>query len=416
MRPLLFPDHPTYWFETVRSMSHIAYGGADFAEVLDTAGKITGGDPDSWHDAWRETADRIAGDARAAERGGHRVSARDAWLRAWNYYRNAEFFLHGDPGDPRILDNYDRSVAAFRRHADLAGPGAPRPVRVPFEDAELPGYLYPSPLPGRRPLLLMHSGYDGSAEELHVQGAVAAQERGYHVLTFDGPGQPGTRHHQGLHFRPDWETVVGAVLDWAAVHVPDADPDRIGLLGVSLGGELCVRAAAFERRLAAVIAVDGLYDFGATLTAHFPVSDPEALAALLRDPGPAAEIDEALERAADASDTARWGLGHGQYVMGGGSPRGFLLRALDYHLRDGVAESVTCPVLICEAEDDLFFPGQPDAVFDHLTAEDRTLMRFTAAEGAGAHCHAGAQRYALARIIGWLDDRLAPARETAAAA
>lgn len=32
----------------------------------------------------------------------------------------------------------------------------------------------------------MHHGFDGPAEELHFQGA--AVERGYTVLTFDGPG------------------------------------------------------------------------------------------------------------------------------------------------------------------------------------------------------------------------------------
>ncbi len=36
-------------------------------------------------------------------------------------------------------------------------------------------------------------------------------------------------------------------------------------------------------------------------------------------------------------------------------------------------------------------------------------MVFTAEEGAGAHCHPGAMRLALARILDWLDDTLAPA-------
>lgn len=429
MKQLMFPDHPTYWFETVRSMSHIAYGGADFGEVLATAEQITPGDPDSWHDAWRATADRLFDDAERALAGGHRISARDSYLRAWNYYRNAEFFLHGDPHDPRILDNYDRATGAFGQYAALAGPHVLRPVRIPFEQAELPGYFYPSPLPGRRPLLLMHSGFDGSAEELHVQGALAAQERGYHVLTFDGPGQPGTRHHHGLLFRPDWETVVGAAID-RALTVADVDPQRIALLGVSLGGQLCLRAAAFEPRLAAVIAVDGIYDFGAAITSPFGESESESesegdsgeveadadtVGARLRaDSAP--DIDAALEQAAEASDTVRWALAHGQYVMGGDTPRGFLARTLDYHLRDGIAESITCPVLVCEAENDLFFAGQPEQVYAHLTAEDKTLMTFTEAEGADAHCHAGAQRYAVARIHGWLDERLHPEREGAPAA
>ncbi|MFC7643421.1 hypothetical protein ACFQX6_23300 [Streptosporangium lutulentum] len=60
---------------------------------------------------------------------------------------------------------------------------------------------------------MMHNGFDGSAEEMHFVGAAALVERGYHVLTFDGPGQPGPMHREGLVFRPDWENVVGPVLD-----------------------------------------------------------------------------------------------------------------------------------------------------------------------------------------------------------
>jgi alpha-beta hydrolase superfamily lysophospholipase len=406
MQQLLFPEYPSYWYETVRSMSHIAYGAADFGEVLATAARISGGDPDSWHDQWRATADRIAGDARESAAGGHAVSARDGFLRAWNCYRNAEFFLHENPGDPRITDNYDRSVEMFTRYTEFAGPLAPRSVRIPFERAELPGWFYRSALPGRRPLLLMHSGYDGSAEELHVTGAAAAQERGYHVLAFDGPGQPGTRNHQGVLFRPDWETVVSAVID----QVPDLtgiDPAGIALLGTSLGGLLCLRAAAFEPRLDAVIAVDGVYDFGqAFASVIFPGQERAAVAARL-GAADAPDVDAALDQAMRASDVAHWALTHGQYVMGGGTPRAFAARALDYHLRDGVAEKITCPALICEAESDLFFAGQPEEVLSHLTTADKTLLRFTAAEGADAHCHMGAQRHALVRIFDWLDERMA---------
>ncbi|MEV4236907.1 MULTISPECIES: alpha/beta fold hydrolase [unclassified Nocardia] len=103
----------------------------------------------------------------------------------------------------------------------------------------------------------MHNGFDGTVEEMHFFGAVAAVERGYHVLSFDGPGQPGTRHHQGLAFRPDWENVVGPVLDYVAAR-PEVDADRIALFGVSMGGVLAPRAAAFDQRVAALIAVDGI--------------------------------------------------------------------------------------------------------------------------------------------------------------
>ncbi|MFI1767705.1 hypothetical protein ACH41H_37460 [Streptomyces sp. NPDC020800] len=41
-------------------MSHIAYGGADFGEVLSMSGRIVEGDYDDWHQEWLATADRVA--------------------------------------------------------------------------------------------------------------------------------------------------------------------------------------------------------------------------------------------------------------------------------------------------------------------------------------------------------------------
>ncbi|MFJ4989139.1 alpha/beta hydrolase family protein [Streptomyces sp. NPDC088732] len=411
MRHLLFAQDENFWFETLRSLGHIAYGGADFGEVEATAERIRPGDYDSWFDEWYATAQRIRALADEARAQGHVNTARDSYLRASNYYRTAEFFLHGNPADPRILMTYDKAVDAFHDFAALSGTSVAR-VDIPFEGATLHGYFYPSPLPGEQPVVVMHNGFDGTAEEMHFFGAVAAQERGYHVLTFDGPGQPGARQHQGLLFRPDWENVVGPVLDHLS-ELPDVDTGRVALLGVSLGGELCLRAAAFEPRIKAVMAVDGVYDFS-QLMLRFIEGDPEKVRAALRAPE-APEIDEQLAAAAESSPTARWAITHGMYVMGGDTPRQYAARTLDFNVRDGVAERIDCPVLICEAEDDLFFKGQPEEVFGHLTAPDKTLLRLTDAEGAGAHCHVGGQRYAFGKILDWLADRI-PVAEPAASA
>ncbi|MFG2226296.1 alpha/beta hydrolase family protein [Streptomyces sp. NPDC048644] len=401
MKQLLFHENESFWFETLRSLGHSAYGGADFGEVLYTAGRITSGDYDSWYDEWSATAERLWEVAVEAQRGGHAVTARDTYLRASNYYRTAEFFLHGDPGDPRIRTAYDKSIDAYHRFVDLSGPTIER-VEVPYENTTLPGYFYPSPLPGRQPLIVMHNGFDGTAEELRFLGALAAQERGYHVLCFDGPGQPGTRHSQGLLFRPDWENVVGPVIDYALGR-PEVDPDKISLYGASLGGELCVRAAAFEPRLKAVIANDGVYDLGAFAMKFVGGDRAEAERALTAESAP--ETDAAIAAVMRSNPSARWAFEHGQFVMGGATPREFAARMLDYHLRDGIAERVTCAVLVCEAADDLFFDGQPEQVHNALTTSDKTLLRFTEEEGADAHCHFGAQRYAFGKMLDWLDDR-----------
>jgi alpha-beta hydrolase superfamily lysophospholipase len=94
------------------------------------------------------------------------------------------------------------------------------------------------------------------------------------------------------------------------------------------------------------------------------------------------------------------------YVMGVKTPRAYLAATQAYHLRDGIAEQIKCPTLVCEAEKDLFFSGQAQQLFDHLTCP-KTTIKFTDAEGAGAHCEVGASRLALARMYDWLDETLA---------
>ncbi|MFJ2645573.1 alpha/beta hydrolase family protein [Streptomyces sp. NPDC087420] len=408
MRPVLFADDRQFWFETLRILGHAAYGGSDIGEVLTTAEAITSADYDSWHDAWRATADRVGAEAAAGLAAGHRVSARDGMLRAATYYSTAEFFLHGDPGDPRINDAYERGAACFATAAGLYRP-AIEPVRIPYEGTVLEGWFYRPSLDGApRPTVVMHNGFDGSAEELHYLGGLAALDRGYNALSFDGPGQPSAIHRRGLVLRPDWEHVVGPVLDHLET-LPGVDHDRVALMGVSLGGMLAPRAAAHEPRLAAVVVVDGVYDAAEALTGLLPLPRAEVERRARADHDPA--FDDLLERAAADSPTLRWAFGHGRYATGSATSREFLARYLDYHLRDGVAERVSCPVLVCSAGDDLFFAGdgttkpQPQELYDHLTAP-ADLRHFTAAEGADAHGHAGAERLAMARVFDWLDTTL----------
>jgi pimeloyl-ACP methyl ester carboxylesterase len=397
MEPIFFPDNPSFWYETLRSFGHIAYGGADFGEVAITAQRITSGDHDSWHDEWLAAADRVAGASRTALAGGHRISARDGFLRASNYYRAAEFFLHANPSDPRILHAYDASVACFREVTALSD-GLIESVRVPYEGTHLPGYFYRAEGEAR-PTVVMHNGFDGTVEEMHFFGAAAAVERGYNVLTFDGPGQPGTRYHHGMTFRPDWENVVGPVLDYLHDR-PEVDAERIALLGVSMGGVLAPRAAAFDQRVAALIAVDAVYDLGDITTAGLPGERAEIERRLraARDP----EIDAALDIAMAANPVMAWAISHGMFAMGVDTPRAFCASYLDYHLRDGIAEKITCPTLVCAGTEDGFFKGQPELLYEHLTCP-KALLEFTVEQGADAHCQSGAQRLAFARIYDWLD-------------
>jgi len=400
----LFPDDAEFWYETLRMFGADEYGASSFGEVLAISRQIKAGDYDSWYDAWNAAGDRLAAEADGQFARGHKVSARDNYLRAASYYRSSEFFLHATPKDPRVVRAYSRQTETYKAAARLFA--APiEPVEIPYEATSLPGYLHRvDQTDQRRPLLIMHTGFDGSAEEMHWSGAQAAVERGYNVLAFDGPGQSGPLHREGLPFRPDWEKVITPVVDYA-LKQKGVDPGRIALLGTSMGGELAPRAAAFEPRLAACIANDGLYDFAYAFLAMIPSEQRESFVAKIKAPPGPSPLDATLIGMAKASPVARWIFANGTWAFGATSPREFLKKMLDYNLRDGVAEKIRCPTLVCDAEDDLYLEGQAEELFSHLTCK-KTLLRFTKAEGAGAHCQMGAGRLAFARIFDWLDETL----------
>ena len=102
---------------------------------------------------------------------GHLESARECYLRASTYFRTAEFYLHGNPGDPRILSESRASQKAYAEGARLTGPTW-EPVQIPYEGTTLPGYFYKADNSGKsRPTLIFHGGLDSSLEELFYFGA-----------------------------------------------------------------------------------------------------------------------------------------------------------------------------------------------------------------------------------------------------
>ena len=98
----LFNDR-SFSFETLRALGYTPYGGADIGEVTSTASRIPDGDENAWYSEWRALAERIHADADRSAAEGHRVSARESYLRASNYYGVCEFYLRVDSSnDPEV--------------------------------------------------------------------------------------------------------------------------------------------------------------------------------------------------------------------------------------------------------------------------------------------------------------------------
>jgi hypothetical protein len=72
----------------------------------------------------------------------------------------------------------------------------------------------------------------------------------------------------------------------------------------------------------------------------------------------------------------------------------------------GVAGLIRCPTLATEPEGETFWPKQSQQLFDALTCP-KTLMRFTAAEGADLHCEPLAPGLRNQRVFHWLEETLA---------
>ncbi len=405
---LVFTDEE-FAFELRRTLGATYSGEADIGECLATASRIKEGDFESWYGEWNKTADtfREAGDESLAA--GHRVTAMEAYYRAATYYRTAEFFLHGDPADPRIVETWKKSRDSFRDA--LALDVAPcEIVAIPYENTTLPGYFYRVDDSGiSRPLLIVQTGFDGCQEELHPY-AMEGIKRGYNVLTFEGPGQGEVIRIQHIPFRPDWENVIRPVVDYA-VSRPDVDEDRIALWGISLGGYLAPRGAAYEPRITALVADAGTYDVGQNLLRNLQegggaaanMTEEELQEWLQTDP---VEFNDAL-RDAMAHDTGtRWLNENGMFVFNVGSPAEFWAKWMDFSLV-GIAEEIRCPTLVCAGRADHFDPDgvQAQALYDHLTCE-RELMVFSDEYGAGSHCQLGAFAQSFAAKFDWLDDQM----------
>ncbi|MDJ0719650.1 MAG: alpha/beta fold hydrolase [Prochloraceae cyanobacterium] len=390
----------TFSFELLRTLGYAPYCGADIGECLKTAYGIKSGDFESWYEEWIKTARRVHALADDALAHRQRVSAREAYLRASNYYRTAEFFLHGQPTEPRILEAWSLSRTTFREAIQLMDTPV-EPVQIPYEKTALPGYFYrPDDSEKPRPTLIVHGGYDSTGEELYFQVAAAARERQYNCLTFEGPGQGTLIREQQLPFRPDWEKVVTPVVDYLLTR-SEVEPARLALMGISLGGYLAPRAAAFEHRLAALIANDGMYTYRFSEKARAITQ-----VAALFGRGVA---EYTLKKVMQHKPSIRWAIENGLFTFQVGSIWDLIAATESWSL-EGVANQIACPTLVCEAEGDHFFAGQAKMLYEALTCL-KTFMRFTASDGAEAHCQFGALLLFNHRVFEWLDATLGIRRE-----
>lgn len=355
------------------TLSKHAFYGSEIAECYSAASQVKEGDAGSWGTAWRALAETTERTARLAEQGGHRVSARETYLRAVTYYRNVLWSVPAS--DPAYRATIAQSRALFRRFAALSVPPI-ETVEIPYQGTTMPGYfLRPDAGGQRRPTIVIG---DNASEELYYWVGPPALERGYNALLVDLPGI-GLNSFNGMPFRADTEIPVTAVIDYLCAR-GDVDPRRIAVYGGGEGGGyIMARAAAHEHRIAACIA-DPL------------VSDMESIAPLIfRNVLPGSDQEATLASNAATVLPLIWGLS---------SPGAIEKMTVD-------TSTITCPTLcINDSHDYPELLQQARAAIANITQPGTRQHLFTPADGSN---YRQLDNFGLKHrvMFDWLDEVLA---------
>ena len=382
---------------SVVAQANAAEGGASYQSVFDAfvaMGNLLG-----------EKASVSAGKGRT-------VTARSELLRAAKYYAQALYWVLGTSTPDAEERTYTAMDSAFRKaialfdvpaeYFEVVDEGGRQPMPVWFFPAARGG--------GRRPTIIINNGSDGQAVDLLAEGGFDALERGYHVVIFVGPGQGSQLFVHNIAFRHDWEKVLGPIIDELTKR-RDVDASKIAVRGISFGGLLVPRAAAFDDRIAAVIA-----DPGSTSTW---LDYPEFIREVSK--GSRAEVNNAWNQGIypGADPMQKFALkktleiftpeAHDE-VRAGGHPSDWygLSRTIQQYDLEGVADRITAPTLVTSYQDDTAFKDEPVALYDMLTrAKSRRLVKFDAVQGAQYHCGPMSPQVSNEACWDWLDETFA---------
>ncbi|HEU0102850.1 MAG TPA: alpha/beta fold hydrolase [Mycobacteriales bacterium] len=331
--------------------------------------------------SWTALTDQLVGQAEAADKAGHARTAGQLYARATNYLCQAERML--SHSDPTRLPTYSRVLELQQKAFERKDGGRVTRVAIPYEGTTLPAYLSvaPAAADGPVPVMIMWNGLDSTKEHIYASGhweELAA--RGISCLMVDTPGTGEALRLGGLTARIDTEGAAAACVDFLLGR-DDVDPARIGLAGWSLGGYYAPRAAAFEKRLALVVAWGANHDWGAVQRRR-------------------------VLREGERPVPHYWE--HVLWVWGSPDVETFLDMADAVNL-DGVVEQITVPFLIAHGANDRQIPlSYAHRSYDQaVNSPNRELRVFSLEEGATEHCGLDHLPFVSSYVADWVADTFA---------
>lgn len=349
-----------------------ATGGLSLGQAYYVASQITDGDGDSWVKAFEGYGDAQNAEADALLKRGRTRAAGETRLKAFACYRSAWQFA---PPGPVFLALFAKQQAAFTLAMKEAGFPATR-FATPYKGKTLPGVFLRNADPNA-PTVLVIGGADTSHEDLFLSAGRGLLERGYSVALVDLPGQ-GIVQNDGLYWEVEAEKPIAAVLDQLTAQF-GVKPQRVAMLGLSLGGYFACRAAGHEPRLAAV-------------AASTPFANPGQLFAMAAK--------------SDGEAMAKGGAARNLMVLawkaGATSPADFLARTSGMVADPSL---VTTPFLsVLGGGESAVFAAQAHDWHKAIRSPRKDFVLLDAASGADGHCQVNNRLRLVQETSAWLDE------------
>ena len=341
--------------------------------------KALGGDQNAqraWFESWMKLAERIEALGQVDELAQHGLSAGRKYLRAGIYYLLAERMPSHK--DPRRLDAYKRGVAVYNKGLMLRQ----EPVEfvdIPFGQHRLPAIFMKVPGKGKAPCIVHFDGLDVTKEIIYAAIGEEFRRRGVSLLIVDHPGAGAALRLLGLPSGPETEVAAGASIDYLEGR-SDVDPSRIGMMALSLGGYYAPRAAAFEKRFKCCVAWGAIYDYGQTVADRVGGHGEPSV------PGYVEHIN--------------WVFGKKTIEE--------TMEVVKQMTLKGVAEKITCPLLVIHGENDRQVPlwHAEQTVAEAVNSPDAELKVNRLADGGAEHCGADNSTIVVDYMTDWVADRL----------
>jgi hypothetical protein len=372
-----FFSDPGFDFVTRSMIGYAAQGVMDVGQVFATIARVKDGDADSWYAAWRQTAEKLHGQAKASLAAGHIATAHRQFLAASEGYAQAVAFLDGQTDKTTFKPTFTLQTECWEAFIDTSA-GRIERIAVPYEQDSLPGFLFrPDSSGAKRPTIVMTNGSEGSKSGLWAWGVSSTLARGWNAFIYDGPGQQNMLFDKGHPFRPDWEAVLTPIVD-TLVARGDVDGSALFAYGCSQAGYWVTRALAFEHRFVAALVDPGVMDVSATWLSYLPAP----LVAVLKA-GKKEEFNAAMAQAAKNPKMAEVIAARGRPFV---KPTVYdtFRAAMEYNLREVIGR-VKTPLLITDPDEESFWPGQSKEMYGQLTGE-REITHFSRDDGANWHC------------------------------